>query len=315
MAAINVWKALIRPVLEYAAEVVDYGDNGEWKEADRIQLSMAKRILGVPPTTADAAVRGELGWWTLKGRRDMLRLRYWGKLTRMPSKRWTRRIYAKSRQQFEQGEKTWCSYTHKLLRDLGLERVWETEETGEPAVWNARVFEAINGRETAAWKEEVKTKPKLRTYALLKKELLLEPYLESSTNTAGRKLMSVIRTGTNSLRIETGRHWDPKLPEERRTCWCCGIAVEDEEHFVVQCAEYAEERAQLFESIGKVTEGRLQLQKLAKAQPSLTFKLLVGEGLHHKQQEVHRCVQTFLVRAMNKRRQFLQRAWGESRGG
>ena len=65
---------------------------------------MAKRILGVPSTTADAAVRGELGWWTLKGRRDMLRLRYWGKLTRMPSKRWTRRIYAKSRQQFEKGE-------------------------------------------------------------------------------------------------------------------------------------------------------------------------------------------------------------------
>ena len=181
-------------------------------------------------------------------------------------------------------------------------------------VWNARVFEAIKDRETASWKEEIKSKPKLRTYALIKKELVLEPYLESSTNSAGRKLMAAIRTGTNPLRIETGRHWVPKLPVESRVCWCCGVAVEDEKHFVVHCTNYTEERAQLFESIGRVTEGRIQMQMLAKAQPSLTFKLLLGEGIRYKQQEVYRCVQTFLVRAMNKRRQFLQRAWGESSG-
>ena len=89
-AAINAWKALIRPVLEYGAEVIQYSKNasGSWPEADQIQMQMGRRILGCHPRTANAAVKGDLGWQSLKARRDMLRLRYWGKLVSMNSKRW-----------------------------------------------------------------------------------------------------------------------------------------------------------------------------------------------------------------------------------
>ena len=97
-----------RPMMEYGAEV--WGDC-VWNEAERIQTKMGKRILGCREKTADDVVRGELGWWKMRGRRDMLRLRYWGKIMKMRSDRWVRKIYNMSRQRYEEGETNWCSDT------------------------------------------------------------------------------------------------------------------------------------------------------------------------------------------------------------
>ena len=41
---------------------------------------MGKLILGVPNSTADEMVMGDLGWWELKARRDKARLKLLKKL-------------------------------------------------------------------------------------------------------------------------------------------------------------------------------------------------------------------------------------------
>ena len=82
-AAINVWKALVRVIMEYGAEVWCECGNSLWEEAEKIQREMARRILGCSSKTACEVLLGELGWWTMKGRRDMLRLRFWGKIIMM----------------------------------------------------------------------------------------------------------------------------------------------------------------------------------------------------------------------------------------
>ena len=187
----------------------------------------------------------------------------------------------------------------------------EREERYAQEEWNARVFKAIQDREEEVWREQTRLKPKLRTYQTLKDELSLEHYLSFSTNTAGRKIMTAFRTGTNVLRIETGRHWSPKLPVEERVCWCCGEDVEDEKHFVIHCNEYDEERRVMFDAIDRVTEGRFRLHGLVNTHPDILFKLLLGGGINYNEDQVVRCVQSFLVRAMKKRSSFLLRAFGE----
>ena len=49
---------------------------------------------------------GELGWWTLKARRDLLRLKFWGKIvSRMSSSRLVKQVYEHSRALYEAGQK------------------------------------------------------------------------------------------------------------------------------------------------------------------------------------------------------------------
>jgi len=71
---VRVWQALVRPVLEYGTVV--WGDV-KWEEAEQLQREMGKMILRCSSKMTNEVVLGELGWWTLKGRRDFLRLSYW----------------------------------------------------------------------------------------------------------------------------------------------------------------------------------------------------------------------------------------------
>ena len=311
-AAINAWKALIRPVMEYGAEVIQYSQNmsGRWKEAEGIQMQMGRRILGCRSKTTNAAVRGELGWQTLKARRDMLRMTYWGKLVSMSRKRWTRRIYDESRRRYEENGKTsWCTYTHHILKEYGLEDAWVKGTTGMMMKeWKVRVSTAIKSYEAKKWTEEIEQKPKLRTYKVLKKSLEEEEYVMKNRISEGRRLMTDMRSGTNGLRIETGRHYDFKIPVQERTCWCCGDGVEDEKHFVVQCQHYQDERVELFQDIMEATEGRCNMGRLQHTQPDILLNFLIGNGAQYKRAEVMKCVQKYLVRAIKKRREFCERA-------
>jgi hypothetical protein len=77
----RVWEpqeTIVRPVLEYGAEV----DKGKWGESKKLQLMAGRMCLGVGREVADDVVNGELGWWTMEGRRRYLRLVYWAKLVR-----------------------------------------------------------------------------------------------------------------------------------------------------------------------------------------------------------------------------------------
>ena len=41
--------------------------------------------------------------------------------------------------------RNWCYYTHKILRNMGLENVWQTEEIGEKN-WNTLIKLMIKDR-------------------------------------------------------------------------------------------------------------------------------------------------------------------------
>jgi hypothetical protein len=74
---VQVYKALVRPLLEYAAEVTSLSP---WPDAERLQIAMGKRILQCPTRTCNVGVRGELGWHLLESRFQQLRVSFWGKL-------------------------------------------------------------------------------------------------------------------------------------------------------------------------------------------------------------------------------------------
>jgi len=108
-----VWQTLVRPALEYGAAV--------WGSVcGRMQREMARMILKCSPKMTNEAVLGELGWWTLKGRRDLLRLKYYGKIVRMGEDRLVKQVYGESRKRLEEGKQSkWCADTKAILHWLG----------------------------------------------------------------------------------------------------------------------------------------------------------------------------------------------------
>ena len=70
-ASINLYETLVRSILEYGAEI--WGDE-EWDEGEKIQREIGRRILRCHGKTANEAVLGELGWWSLRTRREFMKL-------------------------------------------------------------------------------------------------------------------------------------------------------------------------------------------------------------------------------------------------
>ena len=90
---------------------------------------------------------------------------------------------------------------------------------------------------------------KLRVYSLFKRDLRMEAYLWHVKDVRHRKLLTKLRIGVLSLRVESGRYefrGDDKkkgLPIQFRICQCCDLMkVEDEIHFMLECPLYKSER-------------------------------------------------------------------------
>ena len=74
----KIWFGLGRSRLEYGAELFNAKD--KWQEAETLQNKVMRFILKLKGNTNLSFMQGELNWLSLKGRRDMLRLRYWRKI-------------------------------------------------------------------------------------------------------------------------------------------------------------------------------------------------------------------------------------------
>ena len=243
-AADKVWKALVRPIVEYGAEIWGGGD---WEDGEKLQRSMGKRILGLKESTTNEVVRGEMGWWSMKARRDMIRLRYWRKILNMGQERLTKKVYE---WELRLGvDRSWKGYTRELLDTLGLGAYWDKQKIDmSKDEWNRLITERIHKREEEDWKIKMKHKSKLRTYRKVKDKLEVEGYLRSK-DVEGRRMLARIRSGTNKLRIETGRHTG--LEADDRKCWFgCG-KTEDERHFLLECKMYDDFRNELIRGVGE----------------------------------------------------------------
>ena len=88
---------------------------------------------------------------------------------------------------------------------------------------------------------------KLRTYRLYKNDFRTEYYVNLNMSRDQRRILSKFRACNLPLAIETGRYTRPKTPVNDRLCKFCNCnAVEDETHFLVECAFYSDLRDDVF---------------------------------------------------------------------
>lgn len=334
---VQLWKTLIRPCLEYGCEI--WGDT-EWKEAEQLQRLAAKRILHCSVNTTNEAVLGELGWWSMRARFDLLRLRFWGKVVNMSLGSVVKRVYNESASTFESEYKwlfhrplpqlsvnekenkqimrkymqpvreakrnNWCAGIYECLQRYGLIRFWNYAFMD--GQWFTQLKNVIHAHEQLEWKKRMEMKDKLRTYRLMKTELVMEPYLASSDGERSVYDLFKIRNGTNVLRVETGRfsyvgghrtHLELPL---RKCLICASGQVEDEQHFMLHCSAYGTEREQCFQRLREHLHGRIVFDALNDDERLQI--LLLADSYSYVHNDVKQIVKQYVEKIYAKRQRY-----------
>ena len=134
--------------------------------------------------------------------------------------------------------------------------------------WKVVVRKAVRAYEQRVWLSAMERKPKLVLYRQWKRFLRREEYL-SSPDVVGRMTLFRIRSGTNSLRVDTGRNERTRdemtgrrrrLERRERVCRQCGSGVEDEIHAVLYCPRYIALRRGLMRDLAREQEEDMGLK-------------------------------------------------------
>ena len=244
--ALKLFDALIKPILLYASEVWEpfvKNEPDQWDQNDieKVYTQFLKQILGVNRSTTTAMVRGELNRHSLQ--EEILR----------------RNInYARYIQEKEDTCLVKQAYIYELKRAVDNTTFFSTMQKHASQINNmestafypyADPFENIYQLEPKrlrmitqelfhnSWKQKLESSTKADTYRTFKDNMKFEPYL-LHTNRKERVAMTKLRISDHKLMIEVGRHRNPSIPREERTCYMCNNKVEDELHFLTECRLY-----------------------------------------------------------------------------
>ena len=142
---IKLWVTMIRPTLEYAAEILA-GEN--WPQAEQIQYWVGRILLNLQRGTAREVVRGELGWCSLRARREIKLLKLWGRILKMDDSRLIKSVYRCCKDQTVSQKGSFCQAVYKSLVSLKLGHIWLSEQIGDLKKWISCVSSSVMERET-----------------------------------------------------------------------------------------------------------------------------------------------------------------------
>jgi hypothetical protein len=267
---------------------------------------MGRRVLGVSKMTTREVIQGELGWSKVRSRRIFLRLNFWYKIINMNQDRLIYKIYRARRKELIAGgykdKKNWCYWTWKFLQNLHLEHLWKSEKlSSEKINFSNLVKKLIKIKEESEWRDQIEKKPKLRLYKKLKNKLVLEDYV-FELDREERRHLTMLRGGTNKLRIETGR-WKRESEHARvcNVCLCC--EVEDERHFLLRCPRYVEERIKMFE---RIKNRDVELEYIENMDEDWQIQCLLGIGWRNNGKEIKKIVCNYIRRAHEIRNRYIK---------
>ena len=143
----------------------------------------------------------------------------------------------------------WNYKVNKMLMEAGI--AYEHGATN-PKVMKANLADYLFHKFVNSWTDDISRdnarqgtgRNKLRTYRTFKSVYQTENYLNCIMPKCHRSAYAKFRCGVAPIRLETGRY--ERLPEELRLCFNCPDSVENEEHVLLRCPTYSDQREIMF---------------------------------------------------------------------
>ena len=193
-----------------------------------------KFALGLPTSTTNVAVYGDLGRVPLSIRHKVSLLKYWLRITTSTD---ISPLLLEAYQLLTLNDhpNTWCRKIQRILNEAGFSYVWSNPCEVDPTQFIKAIRQTLHIQYIQERNGLLTASSKLRTYRLFKNTLKYEPYLNLPPYL--RVPLARLRTSAHGLKIETGRYTIPNpTPVEERLSLCdlCGV-TEDEVHFLINC--------------------------------------------------------------------------------
>ena len=273
---------------------------------------------------------GDLGWRPLWVRALILASNYWTRVADLPPSSLPHKALALQRDLLGAGHLCWLSHIRRHLQGVSqTEHFWAvwwergadpdfravtTKVQGDKTVhvpWAEDLREAFTVAADEQWRQRVRAPMsvhgtggnKLRTYARFKAEVGKEAYLSTNMKGATRQLLCRFRMGIAPLQIELGRRHRQPDPDSR-ACRVCGVATEDEEHFLMTCPLYDELRATMLANIrvGLASRHKSLLRGWDRGSQARRFNTIMALQTH----EEVASLATYLEKAWDLRSAYLE---------
>ena len=239
-------------ILNYGAEIWGYGN---FPKCDNVMNRAMRYFLGVHRFAPIAALHGDMAWLSLKYTRYIAMLRFWNRLIKMDNSRLTKRIFLWCH---DYPDNTYCEDIKKISDIMNLSHVYHTK-----GIFNIeQIKQTCQELMHVEWQGEVQSKPKLRTYKIMKIYFEVEPYVNYHVPKYMRSILAQFRMGILPLHVETGRYKNVfdreigalrRMNVDERTCNICKLdVVENEKHFLFHCNVYLIERQTFYEECIKI---------------------------------------------------------------
>ena len=136
---VEVWRSLVLSVMKYGSEVW-YLNKVPARDLEAVQLGMLKSVLRINRSTTDEFVRGEVGRLELERERDISMLVWMGRILKMGTGRWARRVWSVEWQVIKKGSRSWKWKAQDLVAKYGLLNELRRMEDGTlEGSWKAAV--------------------------------------------------------------------------------------------------------------------------------------------------------------------------------
>ena len=329
-AAVKMWQALVRPILEYAGELWA-GEVPKSLEdrVEQVQTKFGKALLGLQDRIwipADA-VRAELGMERLATRREKLRLGYWWRIQNSQQERALFQVAQWRREQVlgGQGRDSWMHGTRALLQERGLGEYWRAQDKCrglDKEVWKGGVRHHVDEHHDGA--REGHQIPMMAQYNRVKnwdptpawrahtrKEidrrgaLVMERYLDDKMERMGKTLLTQCRMGCLPVMRRVAE--EERLSVGWGECLLCRGHIESQDHLLLQCRAHGRDRARLMARVNALIPPTLTQTPFALMSPQEQVDTLLGgpEAWRRgagRALEISRAAKRFLRMAWRRRR-------------
>ena len=249
---------------------------------EHLHLKFIKEVLGVNCKTSNDACRAELARLPLKARIQCSVINFLDHIYSSEDTLLYKAFVA------TKNSNSWVKNTKKRLNNLGYSYIFDKKSTIKNHINNLK--QRITDQCLQNQNSIISPSSKLEFFKTVYKMGQRPSYVDNLIDIKQRAAIAKIRTSSHTLMIEKGRH--KNIPISERICQVCNSGhIENEEHFLLHCKDFEQER-QLF-----VNKINTSYPSFVNSSPRIKIIFL----LNNKSNKILRMSSSFILNCFRKR--------------